>query len=294
MKRGVETKAAPPQRDALAEEPRRKLGDTALRFASAVPLIPVLLWLMYLGPRWAFHLLVAMAIAISADELMRMTIPDSRALRLLGVASSLVLWGGIVFAGSVPVLSLALVALVVLALAAGLAHPDPIELAAMRTGWLLGGPIYVAGTLSTLDLLHGLPHGGSWVFLSMMLAWLSDTGAYFAGKFFGKHKLYPKLSPKKTVEGALGGLAGSAVGATIAHAWLIPGFPIGQALALALAAGALGQAGDLFESLVKRSTGVKDSGAVLPGHGGLLDRVDALMFTAAATYLYASMIYPGR
>jgi phosphatidate cytidylyltransferase len=145
-----------------------------------------------------------------------------------------------------------------------------------------------------VDLLHGLPHGGSWVFLSMMLAWLSDTGAYFAGKYLGKHKLYPKLSPKKTVEGSVGGLAGSAVGATIASLWLIPGLPLGQALLLALFGGALGQAGDLFESLLKRSTGVKDSGRVLPGHGGLLDRVDALMFTASATYLYASIFFPGQ
>ncbi len=294
MTNGAETKAAQADRDEVAPAPRRKLGDTALRFASAVPLIPGLLWLMYLGPRWAFHLLVATAIAIGADELMRMTIPESRGLRLLGVAASLGLWASIVFPSSAQALPLAMVGLTVIALAAGLGRPDPLERAAMRTGWLLGGPIYVAGTLSTLDLLHGLAHGGSWVFLSMMLAWLSDTGAYFAGKLFGKHKLYPKLSPKKTVEGAIGGLAGSVVGASIAHLWLIPDFPLAHALVLALAGGALGQAGDLFESLMKRSTGVKDSGVFLPGHGGLLDRVDALMFTSSATYLYASMLYPGQ
>jgi phosphatidate cytidylyltransferase len=176
----------------------------------------------------------------------------------------------------------------------GLARPDPVERAAMRTGWLLGGPIYVAGTLSTLDLMHGLPHGGSWVLLSMFLAWMSDTVAYFAGKYLGRHKLYPKLSPKKTVEGAMGGLVGSMIGAVIVSLWLIPGFPLTHALGLAVVAGALGQAGDLFESLIKRSTGVKDSGRILPGHGGLLDRVDALMFTASATFLYASTLYPGQ
>jgi phosphatidate cytidylyltransferase len=249
---------------------------------------------MYLGPRWAFHLLLFVAISIGANELMRMTIPESRGLRLWGVIASLLLWAVIVFPGPPQMLVFVVLGLTAFALFAGLARPDPVERAALRTGWLLGGPIYVAGTLSTVDLLHGLPYGGSWVFLSMMLAWLSDTGAYFAGKHLGRHKLYPKLSPKKTVEGSLGGLAGSAVGATIAHLWLIPGLPLGHALLLALIGGALGQAGDLFESLIKRSTGVKDSGRFLPGHGGLLDRADALMFTASATYLYASLLFPGR
>jgi phosphatidate cytidylyltransferase len=293
MSEELETKASEPA-DRQAPAPKRKLGDTALRFASAVPLIPVLLWLMYLGPRWAFHVLLFLAVSISANELMRMTVPESRGLRVWGVVASLLLWAVIVFPGPPQVLLLTVLGLTVGALFSGLARPDPVERAALRTGWLLGGPIYVAGTLSTVDLLHGLPYGGSWVFLSMMLAWLSDTGAYFAGKYLGKHKLYPKLSPKKTVEGSVGGLAGSAVGATIASLWLIPGLPLWHALLLALFGGALGQAGDLFESLLKRSTGVKDSGRVLPGHGGLLDRVDALMFTASATYLYASFFFPGR
>ncbi len=301
MSRTAETKATGARADeadvapqpAPEAAPPRKLGDTALRFVSAVPLIPGLLWLMYRGPRWAFHVLVGTAIAIGAAELMKMTIPESRGLRVLGVLASLGLWACIVFP-TFHALPIAMVGLVVVALAAGLAKPDPVDGAAMRTAWLLGGPVYVAGTLSTLDLVHGLPYGGSWVFLSMMLAWLSDTGAYFAGKFFGKHKLYPKLSPKKTVEGALGGLLGSVAGAVIAHTWLIPGFPLAHAIALALVGGALGQAGDLFESLLKRSTGVKDSGTFLPGHGGILDRVDALMFTASATYLYASAFFPGR
>jgi phosphatidate cytidylyltransferase len=122
--------------------------------------------------------------------------------------------------------------------------------------------------------------------MTLMFAWFSDTGGYFAGRFLGKHKLYEAVSPKKTVEGALGGLAGSVIGALLAHFWYLPSIPLVHAIVLALLAGALGQAGDLGESLVKRSTGVKDSGQIVPGHGGVLDRVDALLLTSAVVYLY--------
>src|SRR6202044_2759789 len=118
------------------------------------------------------------------------------------------------------------------------------------------------------------------------LAWFADTGAYFAGRFLGKHKLYEAVSPKKTVEGAIGGLIASVVWALLGSFFFLRGMlPVAHAIPLALAAGAFGQAGDLAESLLKRSTGVKDSGAIVPGHGGILDRVDALLLTSAIVYL---------
>jgi len=100
------------------------------------------------------------------------------------------------------------------------------------------------------------------------------------------------VSPKKTIEGSIGGLAGSVVGAVVASYWYLPELPIEHAVPLALVAGALGQAGDLCESLIKRSCGVKDSGSIVPGHGGILDRIDALMFTAAAAWVYAVWFLP--
>ena len=128
--------------------------------------------------------------------------------------------------------------------------------------------------------------GPSYVVLAIMFAWFSDTGGYFAGRFLGKHKLYEAVSPKKTIEGSIGGLAGAAVGALLGHFWFLPSLPLVDGIVLAIVAGALGQAGDLGESVLKRSTGVKDSGAIVPGHGGILDRVDALLFTSTATFLY--------
>ncbi len=129
------------------------------------------------------------------------------------------------------------------------------------------------------------------VLLCLGLAWFADTGAYFAGRFLGRHKLYEAVSPKKTVEGAVGGLLGSILWALLGSVWFLRGaLPVSHAIPLALVAGSLGQAGDLAESLLKRSTGIKDSGDVVPGHGGVLDRVDALLLTTTVVFLYTQWI----
>jgi phosphatidate cytidylyltransferase len=135
--------------------------------------------------------------------------------------------------------------------------------------------------------------GSGLVLLALGLAWFADTGAYFAGRFLGKHKLYEAVSPKKTIEGAVGGLLASVAWALLAVFWFLRGsLPLSHAIPLALVAGALGQAGDLGESLLKRSTGVKDSGAILPGHGGIMDRLDAVIVTSLAVYLYSAWVTP--
>lgn len=283
-----------------ATEPKKKgLGDTAMRFASAGPLVPLIVWMLYWGPKWAFATFIGVAIAIIASELFAMTIPESKALRVWGTVATVGLTGAFAFGDRTALglggcLTLGFGAIAVGALVSGLAVPEPVDRAAARTGWLFGGPVYLAATLSHLERLHLLDHGGGWVVMAMMLAWFSDTAAYFAGRWFGKHKLYEKLSPKKTIEGSIGGLFGSVVGALCGHFFLVPELPLVDAVVLALVAGSLGQAGDLFESLLKRSVGVKDSGSILPGHGGLLDRADALMYTAMLTSLYATFVLPHR
>ncbi|MCB9629598.1 MAG: phosphatidate cytidylyltransferase [Sandaracinaceae bacterium] len=271
---------------------KSKLGSTALRFASALPLIPVILWLLFYGPRWGFHVFCFVAVAMVARELMAMTMPGQRVLIALGTLATAGFAAVVVFAQAQ--LFLAVLGLGFVALVGSLLRPDPIESSGARAGWLFGGPIYVGGLLITVDLLHGLPYGARWVVLAMMLAFLSDTAAYFAGRAFGKHKLYEKLSPKKTVEGSLGGLLGAVGGAFFAIYVMRLPIPVPHAIALGVVAGGLGQAGDLLESLLKRSAGVKDSGNILPGHGGLLDRVDALMFTASTTWLYAVYVLDAR
>lgn len=110
------------------------------------------------------------------------------------------------------------------------------------------------------------------------------------GRFLGKHKLFPLVSPKKTWEGALGGVLSTITAALVAHFWFLKEIGILQALLLGLFASIVGQSGDLCESLLKRSYGIKDSGNILPGHGGIMDRVDALVFVAPLVYVFASFV----
>ena len=130
--------------------------------------------------------------------------------------------------------------------------------------------------------------------MCLMFAWLADTGGYFFGRFLGKRKLYEAVSPKKTRAGFVGALVGAEVGALAGHFGYLRSIPLLHALALGLICGAFGQFGDLVESLLKRSTGIKDSGSIVPGHGGMLDRIDALIVVSPIVYLYVLWVGVGN
>jgi len=155
----------------------------------------------------------------------------------------------------------------------------------------VAGIVY-AGFLTTflpkLKLLDP-NQGGDTVLLVLLVAWVADTGAYFAGRFLGKSKLYEAVSPKKTWAGAWGGLAGSFLGAAALKLTFATYLTWLDIVLIAIPGGILGQLGDLAESLLKRSVGVKDSGDLLPGHGGILDRIDAVLFIAPYVYAYLTI-----
>jgi phosphatidate cytidylyltransferase len=163
-----------------------------------------------------------------------------------------------------------------------------VERAGLEVMTAAAGPFYVGGLLVSSALLRRDldTEGIRWVILSLCIAWFADTGAYFTGRTFGKAKLYPAVSPGKTRAGLWGALAFAALAGVLASTTYLPQLPLLAGILLGLVAGLLGQLGDLVESLLKRSVGVKDSGKLIPGHGGLLDRIDALLFVSPTVYLY--------
>ena len=162
-----------------------------------------------------------------------------------------------------------------------------------RWAWTMAGMLYVGWLLSHLVAMWRLTDGGEWVgrdwvFLTLFAVFASDTAAFFAGRAWGKRRLAPNISPGKTWEGAIAGLIG-AIGASLILVTILD-IPVnyGQAVLVGCLISVFGQLGDLVESLFKRNTGVKDSGRLMPGHGGLLDRLDSIIFAGVVVYYYVS------
>src|SRR4029079_9381416 len=165
--------------------------------------------------------------------------------------------------------------------------PGEIPAAGARLGMAAFGVFYLGLLCAPMAILQrDAPHGRAWVMLAIALTFGNDTGAYFAGRGLGRHKLYPTVAPAKTVEGAVGGMLAGLLIMLAARALFVPWLTIKDCLVAALPAGAIGPTGDLVESLIKRAFGVKDSGKLIPGHGGMLDRIDALLFVSAWLYVY--------
>ena len=168
-----------------------------------------------------------------------------------------------------------------------------IDTAAREVAFALLAFIYIPFLLMHLVQLRQTPFGIQWLFVVMLIVMTNDSAAYYSGSAFGKHRLYPLVSPKKSIEGAIGGLIGSLCGTLLAKLTFFPQLTFTDAVATALVVGVVGQSGDLFESLLKRSFGVKDSGTIIPGHGGVLDRLDSILFAAPITYYYVLFFFKG-
>ncbi len=165
-----------------------------------------------------------------------------------------------------------------------------------RAGFELFGLVWVPWFLAHVVLVLRLPDGRQWViYLFWVLIW-NDCFAYLVGTLLGRHPLLPAVSPNKTVEGTLGGIAGCLLAALVCDAWIFPSAaappPLSHLALLSVGLGLLGQAGDLLESIVKRACGAKDSGVFLPGHGGFLDRMDAFLPTSPLLYYYLVFTVP--
>ncbi len=166
------------------------------------------------------------------------------------------------------------------------------ETAFLRWAWTIAGILYVGWLLSHLVALRGLDAGRSWVFFALFATFASDTAAFFIGRALGKHHLAPSVSPGKTWEGAIAGVFGAIATSLL---FMLPTplslhFGYGQAILLGILVSISAQLGDLIESLFKRNMEVKESGRLVPGHGGVLDRMDSIVFTSVVVYYYAIML----
>lgn len=261
---------------------------TGTRLAVGLGGLAVLLPAILFGGVPAVVIIVALAGLICIDEYARMAFPGEHQVHFaflvlaIGAVFASTLWGGIT-AGAGAAAGAILASMAFVALRPG----ATLEGAADRAGRLVLGLAWLS-LLTVLPLLRSLDHGLMWVFLALTIPWAGDTGAYFAGRTFGKHKMAPRVSPKKTWEGFAGGITLSIVGVLIVRA--VEGGTLGivQSVLLGGLLSASSVVGDLSESVLKRAFGVKDAGRILPGHGGILDRIDSLLFVAPLLYLYAS------
>jgi phosphatidate cytidylyltransferase len=265
------------------------------RIATAVVLLPLVVWLLLVGG-WPFALLLAAASAVCAVELNRLPIPEGERRPPWGglVASALAaflipLTAAELSLGPAEILG----GLVVVAFVDSLLFERQLPRAPLRVGLAVLGAAYPGLALASLVQLRSAPEGLGFIGLCLAGTWLNDTGAYFAGRTLGRRKLYPRISPSKTWEGAVGGLIASIAGALVVRAFLLPGIPWVAAAAIGAGCGILGPLGDLSESMLKRAFEKKDSSHILPGHGGLLDRIDALLFNAPFVWLCARILQHG-
>ncbi len=251
-------------------------------------------WLLLLlsGSVGLFHLVVVVVVAIGADEYVRLSRhaggePEKRLPHrlfhdlLLVVPVVVSLWSPtpVAVAAVLPALFFLLTAERVFSFEQERAAAGCAELSR-----LFFGVFYVGGLASHIVLLRHIPHGADWILVATAITAGSDSGAWFCGRRWGRHRLCPAVSPKKTVEGAVGGILCATVAAVCSGILLFESPSIALLCAAALLLAVAGMFGDLCESILKRGAGIKDSGSLLGGHGGVLDRIDSLLFAIPVLY----------
>jgi phosphatidate cytidylyltransferase len=254
------------------------------RVLTALALIPVVLYVVLWAPAWAVMAVTALVALLCFHEYS--AIAAAYRLGTLGPLGYVAGLGVLLLpqGAGAPVIAVTLAALA-LALRA-----DDLRTAILRAAFLVLGVVYIFGCWRYAPLLH--EQNRYWLLYALVVNWIGDIGAYYAGHKLGRHKLAPVVSPGKTWEGSAASLAASLIFGLVFLNRLIPAVSLLEAVVLTTAANIAGQFGDLSESALKRGAGVKDSGTILPGHGGMLDRVDSTLFTLPVVYLAVTSFHP--
>jgi phosphatidate cytidylyltransferase len=253
------------------------------RLVSALLLVPAFLLLVHYGTPLHFSLVVGLAIALGAWEFARLCpVGGDRLLAGSTVVGALAWQAALLWGVSVAPVAVALAGL---GLVRAMASPPAFRDHVIRAAWGLLGVAYLGGMLGTASLVRSLPEGRQFVYYLACTTWAADTAAYYIGSRLGRRPLHPAVSPRKTVEGAAGALAAILIVAVGGAPWAWPRLGWAAAAGVGLLLGVVGIVGDLCESALKRAAAVKDSGGIIPGHGGILDRLDSLIFACPVFYL---------
>ena len=255
------------------------------RVISGVIAIPLVLGVVLYGSPLLFFFLVAAIVLVASHEYFSMIanvgmegFPVEG-----GVLSFLLLLG--FYLGTKFILIFSILFHIVL-FAAWFFRENNMRMVLDPIAYTLLGVLYIAGLGGYFLLIHGLEGGSQMIVFLLLLIWAGDVAAYYGGRSLGKHKLLPVVSPNKTVEGAIANVLGTLLAAGLVKFWFFEGFSLTHCLIVAFICGIIGQFGDFSESLIKRSCRVKDSGVLIPGHGGFLDRIDSLLFAGPVFYCY--------
>ena len=251
---------------------------------------PILLLIILFFPTKLFAMAMILVAMVGFNEYLSMALKKDQFPLLSFFALMGMLWGGVVYFAPPRLQLPALAFVMLLSVIIPMVTTKDVEQTYRDISRGILGIVYLGFLLAFIPKLHTDlgSDGPYWVIFLLTIIWLGDTGAYFAGRALGKHHLAPSLSPKKTWEGAFGGFIATVLGAQLARLILLPELPILDCFLIAAPASVLAQLGDLFESLFKRATNTKDSGTILHGHGGLLDRIDGVLFAAPYVYFYAT------
>lgn len=261
------------------------------RLATAAVALPLLLALFLYGPYWAFTVFVAAIAVLGIAEHATMAFPDDRRERWATLVAGALLVAAVT-SGQAEFVSAALLVLVFAAFTWILLVVPDFREGYRALGMMLPGVLYVGLFLPHFVLLQQIPESGRFLTVFVVAVGMAgDTAGYFVGREFGRHKLIPAVSPGKTIEGALGIVAGSVGAALLCRWWMLPEFGWLEAIGLGTVMSILGQIGDLSESVIKRTFGTKESGWIFPGHGGVLDRIDSLVFPVAFLYYYQTLLH---
>ena len=258
------------------------------RLLTAAVALPLLVYLVGYAPEWSFSLAILSLTGIGLYEYFLLTGTQNSLPSTIGI-----LWGLLValaiWTSNSVLVGAALATGVILVFIASLRDRQP-EKGIRAISLTLLGVVYIGFLFPHFLWVHRGPNGTAWVFFIFLVAMLGDSSGYAIGRLWGKRKLLPHISPGKTIAGSVGATLGNCAAGLIAWYWLLPERSGAELVTIALIAGLLAQLGDLCESALKRACGANDSGHFFPGHGGVLDRIDSLLFPVAFIYYYNSLL----